>query len=175
MIIFVAGIHGVGKSYLCKAYSENEHENAIHSSASQLIKQQLKVENWGADKYVSDIDRNQTALLEALKRFQGNELLLLDGHFVLLKSANEFECVPENIFVQAKFSACILIETDLPTVTERLMNRDGISAEVDLDLFFSKERARAEYICKKIEIPLIKLNSPSQKDFNEAVNNLLKE
>lgn len=173
MIIFVAGIHGVGKSYLCKAYSENE--NAIHSSASQLIKQQLKIENWGVNKYVSEIERNQMALLEALEGFKGNELLLLDGHFVLLKSANEFQDIPEDVFLKANFSGCLLIETDLATVTERLMNRDGISSEVDLEQFILKERARAEYICNKTGIPLIRLNSPSQTDFNEAVKTLTKE
>ena len=63
-IIFVGGIHGVGKTTLCRKISEKLLLK--HFSASDLISN-LKSENIAKDKKVSDVNENQNILLESIK------------------------------------------------------------------------------------------------------------
>jgi hypothetical protein len=68
-LIFVGGIHGVGKTTLCKKLTEELHFN--HYSASQLIKM-LKSENGDGDnknKGVKNIDGNQDLLITAINQY----------------------------------------------------------------------------------------------------------
>ena len=86
MNIFVAGIHGVGKTYLASHAASGS--GMTHTSASKLIKEERGQATWSADKRVAEVDANQQALAKAIRRH--NELgikLLLDGHFVLLNNA----------------------------------------------------------------------------------------
>lgn len=85
MNIFVAGVHGVGKTYLASRLPSTL--GLIHTSASKLIKEERAMPSWGVDKRVSDVDANQIALAAAVKRHNDAGVqLLLDGHFVLLNN-----------------------------------------------------------------------------------------
>ncbi|OLU12789.1 hypothetical protein BVH01_20650 [Pseudomonas sp. PA1(2017)] len=88
MTVFVAGVHGVGKSYLCQQYALEY--GVLHESSSGLIRQELSLAQWSADKKVKNVDANQLALRSAVNRINHQGLsLLLDGHFVLISSGSE--------------------------------------------------------------------------------------
>ena len=83
-MVFVSGVHGVGKSYFCGILKERL--NISSYTASSLISGRKKA-RFSTDKRVADIDVNQLYLLEAVKELKDrNEEFLLDGHFCLLDS-----------------------------------------------------------------------------------------
>ena len=74
-MIFLSGVHGVGKSYFCRLAKE---VTGIESySASELIAQKRQIE-FSQNKFILDIENNQPSLLQAVA-----ELMAIDHNFIL--------------------------------------------------------------------------------------------
>jgi adenylate kinase len=173
MVVFVAGVHGVGKTYLCERFAAET--GIIHSSASSLIEGELKSANWKSNKLVSDIESNQIALKKAVNRLNANNSkLLIDGHFVLRDSTGILVNITEDIFKDLALSAIVLIECPSKTVSERLLTRDKNTSTGDISEFLEAEKKRATYISTTLSIPLLILNQPSTQFFQEKINTLFK-
>lgn len=169
MNIFVAGIHGVGKTYLASSLPAGC--GLLHTSASKLIKEELTLPDWSSDKRVSDVDRNQVALAKAVSRYNANgTALLLDGHFVLLDAASEFAPLGVEVFKSLNLSAVLLIEADPKVVEARVQDRDNLRRDSKwLAAFMRAERSQAEAVCQELDIPLCILESPSLAEFALAI------
>lgn len=172
MNIFVAGIHGVGKTYLASRLPEGSA--LLHTSASKLIKEERALPDWNPDKRVSEVDENQVALANAVARHNANgTALLLDGHFVLLNTAGEFVQLGAEVFKTLNLSAVLLIEADPKVVEIRVQNRDDLRRDSEwLATFMRKERAQAEAVCGALDAPLRILVSPSITEFAAAITSL---
>ena len=170
MNVFVAGIHAVGKSFLCtKAAADGAWR---HSSASTLIKQELGSANWTSEKRVGDPDRNQKALVAAVKRIneQGTRLLL-DGHFVLRGKEGEFIRLGAEVFAQLKLDAIVLIEAPAAVIAARLQERDNVNADLsDVEVFLVAEREQAKSVCEALGVRLSILECPDLGDFLHALS-----
>lgn len=173
MNIFVAGIHGVGKTYLASRLPAGS--GLIHTSASKLIREERALPDWNINKRVSDVDENQVALAAAVARHNANETaLLLDGHFVLLSQSGEFLPLGPNVFKSLNLSAVLLIEDDPREIASRVSSRDGLQREgAWLETFLAKERTQAELVCRELHLPLSILVSPSDEEFANAVKSAL--
>ncbi len=169
MNIFVAGIHGVGKTYLASQLPADS--GRLHSSASKLIKEELALPDWNTDKRVADVDKNQVALAKAVARHNTNgTALLLDGHFVLLNTDGEFVLLGVDVFKTLNLSAVVLIEADTKVVEIRVQNRDNLQRDSDwLATFMREERSQAEVVCRELSVPLRVLASPTVTEFAEAL------
>ncbi|NXZ87924.1 AAA family ATPase [Serratia fonticola] len=170
MLVFIAGVHGVGKGYLC-AQAEKELEFS-HKSASELIREfgNIKFEK---DKLTNDIDNNQLILLNALEQLKKNgSNILLDGHFTLLGKDGEINTLSANIFEGMSLDGIILVMEPAQVIRERIKSRDGIEIEYDLDNLLKSELINAREISSKLGVKLIELNSPSKEDFITALKNL---
>lgn len=169
MNIFVAGVHGVGKTYLASRLPEGV--GLIHTSASRLIQEERTMPSWGADKRVSDVDANQLALAGAVRRHNdAGRRLLLDGHFVLLDGEGAFKRLDATVFRSLNLDGTVLVEADAPTIAARIRERD----HRDVDLahtveFMAEERAQARAVCEMLGIALLILESPSADAFAEAI------
>lgn len=171
MVIFVAGIHGVGKTYLCQALAANT--GLRHASASQLIREERSSQSWGADKLVADIESNQQALTSAVERIlQDEAVLVLDGHFVL-KTSTGLEKVPLNVFERLELSAIVLIEADVQVVAERLAERDANTSAGDLKECLRSERRAAIHASKILGVPFFLLQNPSIESFSDCADSIL--
>lgn len=166
---FVAGIHAVGKSYLCAQAAASG--NWLHSSASALIKQELGGANWDSAKLVDDPTRNQKALIAAVRRINDEgRKLLLDGHFVLRNAKDEFVFLGPDVFADLNLDAVILIEAPASLVAERLQQRDGVvRRESDIQEFMDAERRQAESVCATLGLTLTILETPDQRTFSDAI------
>jgi len=81
-IIFIGGIHGVGKSTLRKKITNVMDIQSY--SASSLIKSVSDL-NFPSDKKIKGINKNQDLLIDAVDKYiDPNRYCLLDGHFCLL-------------------------------------------------------------------------------------------
>lgn len=170
MNIFVAGIHGVGKTYLAKRLPAGS--GLMHTSASTLIKEERALPDWNADKRVADVDANQVALAQAVARHNaGGTALLLDGHFVLLGQEGQFIPLGVEVFRALNLRAVVLIETPPDVVAaRRVTQRDELYRDSTwLTDFMNRERAQAELVCTELNLPLTVLSSPSDVEFASAV------
>lgn len=173
MVIFVAGVHGVGKTYLCQAFASTT--GLRHASASQLIKEERQLESWGGDKVVSEILDNQDALDIAVNRIlKEHPSLILDGHFVLKKVGGVLEEVPLVTFDRLTLSAIILVENDSKLIAERLLQRDSNNAAGDLEQFIQSERRAAMNTSLSLNIPFFLLHNPSTESFADCIESILK-
>ena len=104
MVIFLAGAHGVGKTFLGKPAAESL--GFEYATASSLIRDELGgQQNWERDKRTSDVDGNQEALVTAVSKIiEGDDaVLVLDGHFVLRNESGMLISLPCNIFKRLGF------------------------------------------------------------------------
>ncbi|MDT4288838.1 AAA family ATPase [Methylomonas sp. MO1] len=150
-VIFVSGVHGVGKGYLCSEI--NKRINLPIFSASSLIKD-IKRGEIDTNKNVLDADSNQDHLITALKHLQtDSKYILLDGHFCLFDGENIinisidiFESIPIEVIIEL---------TDTPEkIYSRLHNRDGNSLDISvIENFQNEEKARSEIISQHLSVP----------------------
>lgn len=169
MNIFVAGVHGVGKTYLASQLPVTM--GLMHTSASKLIEEERTILNWGADKRVSDVDANQIALAAAVKRHNSvGTRLLLDGHFVLLNDQGEFTRLDTEVFKALKLDGVVLLEAAPDTISIRIRERDGGEVNIDhMVEFLTMERSQAQMVCHDLGISLRILHAPNLDIFVEAV------
>jgi adenylate kinase len=171
--IFVAGIHGVGKTYLASRLPEGI--GLLHTSASKLIREERAMPTWGADKRVNDIDANQVALAAAVRRHNDAGVsLLLDGHFVLLDPQDGFVRLESDVFKALTLRAVLLVEAAPIIVASRLKIRDGEERSTAwVEAFLEEERRQAQVVCEALSIPLFTLTSPDQATFTSALMSAL--
>lgn len=122
-IHFIGGIHGVGKSTICREICVAT--NITYLSASDLL-------NWKEikanplDKKVDDISMTQMRLVDALeKTILPDTNYLLDGHYCLFNSDGEVTPIRQDVFIQISPCSLGVIVGDTRTISERLEKRDG--------------------------------------------------
>ncbi len=172
-MIFIGGIHGVGKSYFCEQITKQTGLKSY--SASKLIAE-LKQEQFKSDKLIADIRGNQNYLLDAVRKITDKEYLL-DGHFCLLNSSGEVERVPLETFKQLPIKAIVVIYDDVEKIVERLSVRDGVPhSKAIFEKFQSEEISYAKEVAELHLVPLITHNSTSNiDDIVTLINNLIQK
>ena len=152
--IFVAGIHGVGKTHLCKELSTLL--DLRHMSAGELIRRS-KQEALTTDKNVVNVRQNQDLLVTALNDYLQREPLdLLDGHFCLLKGNGQIEKISGTVFEQISPLAVVILRDDPDAVRKRLESRDSSQyASVLLQDLQHCEVQHATAVCRDYGFPLI--------------------
>lgn len=165
-MIFISGIHGVGKSFFCKMVKEKTGIDAY--SASDLIAQKKAI-GFKNDKLISDIDENQLYLLQAVDELRASRKeFLLDGHFCLLNANGRVTRVPRKTFISLKPDAIILLLEKPAVIAARRKERDGIDVpEKDIQYFQEEESAYAKEIAAESGVTLFVSNG--QQGFLEAL------
>lgn len=167
-VIFVAGVHGVGKSTLCSALAEKE--GLLYMSAGQIIRQADEQALSNNSKAVNDIDHTQNLLVEGVDRIRsGNRSLLLDGHFALINGSGDVEPIALEVFEALALERIILVHDSPKKIRSRLIARDKgappVSKIVELQL---EEVYTAEAVAKAFAIPLIRVASGDLAGFEKA-------
>lgn len=135
-IIFVGGVHGVGKTTLCE--SMRSRLEVQHISASTLISRQKNI-SFSVDKKTDAIADNQLALIKAIDELDPNIVHLIDGHYCLLGKNGEVERVPIDTFIQMSPIGIVLLLDDEERISTRFEERDKIKYGVDKLKAFQKE------------------------------------
>lgn len=160
-IIFIGGIHGVGKGTLCKEIASKT--NLIHITASQILKWEeiSKPEN----KRVEDISSTQERLIFGLKSLiKKDKQYLLDGHFCLLNSFVIPSKIDEKTFESINPKVISIVIDDAEKITQRLETRDKIKYDVNiLNRLQQMEIEYAMYLSKKYSVPYIEIRNGDYK------------
>ena len=144
-MIFISGVHGVGKSYFCNIVKDR---TGIESySASKLITERKK-QGFPASKLIPDIDENQQYLLD------GKEFII-DGHFCLLNGEGIITRIGLDTFTTLNPDAIILLTEEPDIIASRRKGRDGIVHPVkEIKAFQDEESLYAEEVSKLLGVPL---------------------
>lgn len=151
-IIFVGGIHAVGKGTVCEKLSQKF--NFEHLSASQVLKWDEISDS--KNKKVKDFSTTQDRLITNLNKIiEPNKKYLLDGHFTLLNSNEEPEKIDVSTFVGIRPESIILLTCEPQIIFERLKQRDNTKYKLSvLKKMQEMEVEHANYVSKKLHIPL---------------------
>lgn len=173
-VIFLAGIHCVGKGYFGVPVAHGL--GVSHFAASQLIREEKGQVTWGADKKTFDLDDNQLALIRAVshKRLT-HDNILLDGHFVLQNAQGKLIPLETEVFKELRLTGVILLTEESHVIVSRLAMRD--KSEMGLDAISElaeAELAHATEVCRELGLPLAVIREPTEKSVTDAVKRLLK-
>lgn len=136
-MVFVSGVHGVGKSFFCDMVKK---AIGIESySASKLIEHK-KHATFSQDKLIPDIDDNQPYLLQAVNELKESGVnFILDGHFCLLNSSGKITRISLDTFQALNPDAILLLLEKPDVITARRKERDGIDVSVQSIHDFQQE------------------------------------
>ena len=152
-MIFIGGIHGVGKSLFCSKLSERF--GLAHFTASSLIAEH-KQTVFMPEKRTSNIDENQQCLVVAVneQKAKGNEFLL-DGHFCLLDQSGSIVRVPLEIFELLSPVAILLLTESPAEIVKRRWERDHtVSSLTQITEFQDEEVRYAKEVAGSMQIPI---------------------
>lgn len=139
-MIFISGVHGVGKTYFCNLVYEQFHISSY--TASQLISEEKKC-TFEANKFVIDINNNQQFLLSAIEKLKIKQpTFILDGHFCLLNESGEVTRISEKTFIDLNPDAIIVLTENPQVITKRRKKRDGINVNtLEIQIFQEEEKS----------------------------------
>jgi adenylate kinase len=167
-IAFFGGIHGVGKSSICKLICHDL--NMDYLSASELLKWK-DINEDAKNKKVIDIPYTQNRLILGLTNtIQNGKYYLLDGHYCLFNSHNEIVNVPLETFKQINLFSLNIILGDISEVKKRLEIRDNKYYDYDLlERLQYEELTYAKLLSKNLGIAL---NIGTQNDYSELLTSI---
>ena len=151
-MIFLAGIHGVGKDVFSK---EIEEKTGIKSYlASRLIQEQGNM-SFNANKRTNNISKNQDYLVEAIRNKNLSGRYILNGHFCLLNENGEPERIPIKTFYELNPSKIIILKEKAEIIIGRRMIRDKKEVSVEeTERFQNEEIIYGKEVAKKLGIPI---------------------
>lgn len=166
-IIFIGGIHGVGKTEFCQKVSRQL--NISHLSASTLIRQAGQSIIPG-QKRVAAVSENQDLLIQSLRNYQSrSRTFLLDGHFCLLDKNSDIQAVPLITFKQIAPRAVLVLVDEPDTIAGRITARDNVPQNKHFTAEFQiRELDHAQVVCNSLNVPLY-IHSLSDR-LNEALD-----
>lgn len=166
--VFVGGIHGIGKSFLCAQFASKRQIG--HFVASELIRK-CRNADVGLHKEVKDISKNQDALLIAISLMVNEEKYLLDGHFAIRVAGAGISLVPTETFKSLNLTAIIVVTGDPQLASERIKQRDGKVIEPHvLNEMQRLELSHGTHVAQALGIPLQILNCPTELDFEQTTD-----
>ncbi|MCD9506560.1 ATP-binding protein [Photobacterium phosphoreum] len=168
-IIFVSGIHGVGKSTLC--YELSKKFGWPHFSCSDLIKQYSDYVE--TSKLVIGVDKNQEALLHGVSQIK-DDIILLDGHFCLINRENKVIKLDMKIFKSLEPIVVLNVTCDEKIIVERLVRRDLLALPYEILVEIQKKECiQADIYCTKNNCKILKYNSPySTRELIESLESM---
>jgi len=168
-IYFVGGIHGVGKSTICKRLaSELDIE---YLSASEVLKWN-EINTDIKNKRVNDIPNTQDRLINGLKGIiLSNKRYILDGHFCLFNKDGIATKIPLETFLSINPITLTIIIGDIEEITLGLASRDKRDySQESLKYMQDLEETYADNISNALNTPLLKF---FKKDYDLHYKTLL--
>ena len=159
-IIFVGGVHGVGKSTFADMI-KSQYPKIESLSCSKIIKWENP-----AHKEVEDVGETQNTLLVNLPYFiDQDKNYILDGHFCLLTEQGSIERVPIEVFETISPSMIVVLHEEPNIICQRLNQRDLHNYSLELITEFQKEEIRySTEVADALGVPLEVCNSINREN-----------
>lgn len=151
-IIFVGGVHGVGKTYFVENLPEDIKRKIKTLSCSEIMGWNKK------SKEVIDTNENQRRLIFNLRdEIEEDKKYFLVGHFCLVNKHKRIERIPLDTFRAINPKSLILINDSSDEIVKRLEKRGDVDNwnKNFIDKLIEEEKLYANKISKELGIPLI--------------------
>lgn len=153
--IFLAGIHGVGKTTLLNRVKESiEIESLAISDLIRSAGNNINI----SEKRTNEIVGNQQLWIQELDKqyFQQDVQVILDGHLSLLDSNSLIKRLEFSVFDDIEINKVILKKDDPYLIKERLYTRDHCSWDLELIKEFQDvEEQQVTNFCLINNIPFL--------------------
>ncbi|WP_145413874.1 ATP-binding protein [Paenibacillus xylanexedens] len=162
-LIFMGGIHGVGKTTFCNELSQKYPLSSF--SASRIISE-VKKQKFTSNKQIKDINNNQNFLIQGIEQIESTSRInILDGHFCLIDEKNNISRISKEIFSKLKPILLIVVIDSVNNIINRLQSRDKIVySPLFIESFQNEEINYAKIISEMLGEPLfIFNNTPESK------------
>lgn len=170
-VVFVAGIHAVGKSTACRVASDRF--GISYFTASQIIRDEKSSAFSTNSKLVADVADNQRLLIQGVSRLLTDGHFLLDGHFTMRrKSDGGIEVIHVDVFRQLRIGAIVLFTDHPEEIAKRMHARDGVLYPVEM--FQSHqvaEIAQAKHVADVLGLPIAILQAFDINNMNRVMGN----
>lgn len=162
-MIFIAGVHGVGKTYTCNQLKKD----FVVYSASGLIEQYSKI-HYSGYKKAYNIENNQRHLINIVGQMESHgEKFILDGHFCLFNADGEVEKISYEIIRQLHIEGIILIWDKEDIIQKRIQMRERKSDLLTLYEIVNLQEQEINYaqnVAQTLNIPLALINASNEDD-----------
>lgn len=170
-ILFVGGIHGVGKSTICRQLSTDLNVNYL--SASEVLKWK-DINTDEKNKKVTNIPDTQDRLISGLNNLiKPHNKYILDGHFCLFDGSGFATKIPIETFEIINPLSLTIITGDLDEILNGLQNRDQKS--YTHESLSHMQKLEIEYAQELSDILKIKLFRFSKADYSFDYSNILNQ
>ena len=160
-MIFLSGIHGAGKSYLCNDLNKY---NISTYSASHLIAE-YKKETYTPIKLTNDIDGNPYALIKAINSLNDVNQYVLDGHLCLLNGETKISRINSDVIIQLNPQMILNKVSDPSEIFKRLKQRDNKKYNINfLESFQNEEIQYARELSEILKIKLLTIDDDFKID-----------
>lgn len=148
-MIFISGVHGVGKSYFCNLVKK---ATGIETYSASTLIAGKKQSGFAKDKLIPDIDDNQQYLLLAVNEIKATvKNFILDGHFCLLNASGEVQRIAYSTFTMLKPDTIILLTEKPEVIVSRRIERDNIEITTQsIENFQQEEKVYATEVASTI-------------------------
>lgn len=170
-IIFVGGIHGVGKSTICQKICTELGIDYL--SASKIIKWE-ELSNLH-NKKVYSISETQTRLINGLiKEIKKDKFYLLDGHYCLLSEQDEVKKIPLITFREINPVLLGVIVNSPMEITERIKLRDNSEYNLEfVEAYQDVEIKYAHELANQLKVPIIIGKPDNYTDIYTGIKKLI--
>lgn len=173
-MIFLGGVHGVGKTSMSDGISEKFDLKVI--SASAIIREEREQPSPDSRTAVSNIGGNQGLLIRGMQRLAtdspGN--YLLDGHFALRTLAGKIEEIDACVFHSLGVKGLVCLVDDPDAIARRLAARDGEDHDVDaIAQLQAAELSSAESVSRNLGLGLSIVQAFDERAFEASLRVLL--
>jgi len=169
-ILFVAGVHGVGKSSCCRHVAERTGFQLL--TASTLIKAERELAIAKHSKAVLDPAGNQELLIRGIRNAMKSchERMILDGHFTLLKADGKIMAIEIEVFVQLELERIVVFRDDPAAICNRLHERDGQDSSIStVSVHQDAEIEQGRVVASNLGIPIFILNAFDEDGLARAI------
>ena len=146
-MIFVCGVHGVGKDFYCEKLSADK--GIPFYSAGNLISCVKK------DKKVDCVAKNQNILIEKVSQLEKlGQNIILAGHCCLINGEGSVERIDLKVFQKMNISEIIVLTLTPEKIVFNLKERDNQEWDINFVKKFQEEEVKySKEISEKYEIP----------------------
>lgn len=151
-VIFLSGIHGVGKGFISKRI-EKEINIPIYEASKLICLNGGLIDK---DKKVKNVNGNQDLLINSINNLVEHDIFILDGHTCLINNENCIESIDIDIFRRINVIGIVLVYDDINIISERLYKRDNIHFDkLLLDNLQKFEILNTEKLSEELRVPLL--------------------
>ena len=154
-VVFVGGVHGVGKSTCCAQVAQLA--GCLHVTASEIIRRERSQAIASTGKLVADVDGNQRLLVRgfhALRSEAGSTPILLDGHFAMRDSLGDIQSVSIDVFRSLGIDRVVCLVDEPAAIAARISQRDGSApANRELADLQDAELRHARLVATMLAVP----------------------